>query len=261
MINSHQINMLTHCSQPPPPPTGGDQVSSFDGFPYDGSSIDALPDFDGPPFDGPGSLSEFDGVGFGRKLHKINRAAKLFAVVTLLFLLVVIIHRCCCCSAARRQEKRARHEERQRRRAFRRAAHKHAWRSWFARHICRSTAYEDLNEEEKRAMLAGRPTEVNGDVVASEISEFRNVASVVSDMIAAEEGRIEGRVSLDSRASLPDYMSELGGEPLPTYEDEEGTELSSAVADGFRYTPDSSEYTPGNSQSGSVRDVLGDVKE
>ncbi len=122
-------------------------------------------------------------------------------------------------------------------------------------------AYDDLDEEEKRAMLARRPAEVDEDAVASEISEFRNAASVVSDMIAAEEGRVGARVSMDSRASLPDYMSELGGEPLPTYEDDQGSELSSVVADGFRYTPGSSEYTPGHSHSGSVRDVLGDVKE
>jgi hypothetical protein len=134
-------------------------------------------------------------------------------------------------------------------------------RSWFARHICRSTAYDDLDEEEKLAMLAGRPIQGGEDVVASEISELSNAASIVSDMVAAEEGRMEGRVSMDSRSSLPEYMSELGGEPLPTYEDEENTELSSVVADGFRYTPGSSEYTPEHSASSSVRDVLGDVKE
>jgi hypothetical protein len=248
MIIRIQTNLLTYFSQPPPP--GGDQSAPFDS-----------PPFDGPPFDGPGSLSEFDRPRLGRKLHKITIAVKFFAVVTLLFLLVAIIHRRCCCSAARRQEKQARREERQRRRAFRRAAHKHAWRLWFARHICRSTAYDDLDEEEKRAMLASQPAEVNEDVVASEISEFQNAASVVSDMVAAEEGRMEGRISMDSRASLPEYMSEVGGESLPTYEDEQGSELSSVVADGFRYTPGSSEYTPGNSHSGSVRDVLGDLKE
>jgi hypothetical protein len=219
------------------------------------------PSFDGPPFNGPGSLSEFDGPRFGRKLHRIKTAVTFFAVATLLFLLVAVIHRRCCCSPARRQEKQARREERRRRRAFRRAAHKHAWRSWFARHICRFTAYDNLDEEEKRAMLAGRRTEGQEDAIASEISELSNAASVVSDMIAAEEGRMEGRVSMDSRSSLPEYMSELGGEPLPTYEDEESPELSSVVADGFRYTPGSSEYTPGTSAAGSIRDVLGDVKE
>jgi hypothetical protein len=111
-------------------------------------------------------------------------------------------------------------------------------------------------------MLARRPIEVQEDDIAAEISELSNAASVVSDMVAAEEGRMEGRVSMDSRtSSLPEYMSELGGEPLPTYEDEQGTGLSSVVADGFRYTPGSSEYTPGHSSSGSVSDVLGDVKE
>jgi hypothetical protein len=112
-------------------------------------------------------------------------------------------------------------------------------------------------------MLAGRAAEAGEDAVASEICEFRNAASVVSDMIAAEEGRVAvGRVSMESRATtLPEYMSELGGEPLPTYEYGDGTELSSVVADGFRYTPGSSEYTPAHSSSGSASDVLGDMKE
>lgn len=118
-------------------------------------------------------------------------------------------------------------------------------------------AYDDLDEEEKRAMLAPRPINDQEDSIASEICEFRNAANVVSDIVAAEEGR----VSMDSRASLPEYMSELGGEPLPTYEYGEGSELSSAVADGFRYTPGSSEYTPGHSEAGSVGDILGDIKE
>jgi hypothetical protein len=78
-------------------------------------------------------------------------------------------------------------------------------------------------------------------------------------MVAAEEGR----VSMESRATtLPEYMSELGGEALPTYEDGDGTELSSVVADGFRYTPGSSDYTPAHSSAGSgASDVLGDMKE
>ena len=209
-------------------------------------------DFDRPPFDGP---------SFGRKLYMIQTAAKLFAVAILLLSIIAVIRRRCWCSVARRQEKQARREERHRRRAFRRAARKHAWRSWFARHVCRSKAQDDLDEEEKRAALAGRSTEVDSDAVASEICEFRNAVSVVSDMVAAEEGRVEGRVSMDSRATLPEYMSELGVEALPTYEDQQDTELSSVVADGFRYTSGSSEYTPGQSTSSSVRDVLGDMKD
>ena len=241
--------MLT--CQPQPPPGGDQGPPGFDD-----------PPFDGPQFNGPGSPSEFDGPRFGRKLHKIKIAVKFFAVATLLFLLVAVIYRRCCCSSARRQEKQIRREERQRRRAFRRAARKHAWRSWFARHICRSRAYDDLDEEAKRAIVAGRPVEGQEDAIAAEISELSNAASVVGDMVAAEEGRMEGRVSMDSRvSSLPEYMSELGVEPLPTYEDEQGAELNSVVADGFRYTPGSSEYTPGSSASGSIRDVLGDIKD
>jgi hypothetical protein len=94
------------------------------------------------------------------------------------------------------------------------------------------------------------------DVVGSEICEFRNAFDVVNDIVAAEEGR----TSTDSRASLPDYMSGQG-EALPTYEDNDGSEMSTMVADGFLYTPGSTQYSPGHSSVGSLDSVLGDVKE
>ena len=96
----------------------------------------------------------------------------------------------------------------------------------------------------------------DSDAVASEICEFRNACEVVSDIVAAEEGRN----STDSRASLPEYMSEQG-EALPTYEANDGSEASSMVADGLLYTPGSTQYSPGHSSVGSLDSVLGDVKE
>jgi len=106
-----------------------------------------------------------------------------------------------------------------------------------------------------------------------EITQLRNAAGVVSDLIAAEEGRSHPQqssplpISYPSSTpfrrvnSLPGYGSEVGeGEELPAYEDNDGSEMSSVVADGFRYTPGSSDYTPGSentSETGSMNDILG----
>lgn len=99
--------------------------------------------------------------------------------------------------------------------------------------------------------------ESNDDEMASEIRQLQNAASVVDDIIAAEEGR--SRLSI---SSLPEYRSELG-EELPEYQPSDGTEDSSYIADGFRYTPDSSELSasPEISEAGSVRNILGDAKD
>jgi len=172
-----------------------------------------------------------------------------------LSILVVALHRRCC-SASRRATKQARREERHRRRAFRRAAKKHAWKTWFAN----LTHSRNGDYEEKRAMLAeeARAGELSDDdAMGSEIRQLRNAAGVVGDIVSAEA---EPRLSL---GSLPDYRSELG-EELPRYEPSDGTEASSLVADGFMYTPGSTEYTPsitGHSEVGSVRNVLGDTKD
>jgi hypothetical protein len=179
-----------------------------------------------------------------------------FSVASVLFILIAVTHRGCC-SSVRRQERRARHEERRRRRAYERAAHKHAWRSWFTRHFRRSLKQDE--DADKNAMLNAELKEGEADDMASEIHEFRNAVDVVGDIVAAEEGR----ASMDSRSSLPDYMSQLGGEVLPTYEDSDGSGMSSFVADGFQYTPGSTNDSPGISEGGSVRNIIGDadVKE
>lgn len=125
-----------------------------------------------------------------------------------------------------------------------------------------------MEYEEKYGSFAHSDVGDEEDDVASEIQQLQSAASVVTDIIAAEEGRSAlGRVSMESRTtSLPGYGSVLGedGEELPQYEESDGSEESSMVADGFRYTPGSSDYTPGNSpnisEAGSVRSVLGDTK-
>jgi hypothetical protein len=128
-------------------------------------------------------------------------------------------------------------------------------------------------EEEKDAMLArfarrGADDTEDEDFVGSEISEFRNAAEVVGEMVAAEEGRSAlvcvsqrslPRMSMESHAtSLPDYMSQVGGESLPTYEDDV---VSDGVVDGLLYTPGSTEYTPSHGSGGTLDSVLGDRKD
>jgi len=122
--------------------------------------------------------------------------------------------------------------------------------------------------EEKRAMLAQRAQLAaeleDQDSVGSEIRELRNAVGVVDDIVAAEEGRGRsvGRLSIGSLSSLPEYRSDVG-EELPSYTPNDGSEDSSFVADGIRYTPGTSEYTPstGSSEAGSVSNVLGDMKD
>ena len=84
--------------------------------------------------------------------------------------------------------------------------------------------------------------------MTEDIAGFMNAADMVSEMIAAEEGR--GRRSVRARCSE---------ETLPAYEDCDSSEMDSVV-DGCRFTPGSSDYTP--SQAGSASDILGaDVKK
>jgi hypothetical protein len=197
----------------------------------------------------------------GPKWHKALHVLKFVIGGVLILLLVAALHHRCY-SSERRQSRKARREERHRRRAYRRAAHKQAWKSWLERHFrCR---FADMEYEEKYGSFSHAENSDHEDDVASQITELQTAASVVSEIVAAEEGRA-GRMSMESRTtSLPDYRSELG-EELPSYEDSDGSEESSMVADGFRYTPGSSEYTPGHSpdvsEAGSVRAVLGDTKD
>lgn len=130
--------------------------------------------------------------------------------------------------------------------------------------------------------------------IRQDLSSFRNAVDVVGDMVAAEEGRVFSSapahyVSIPIHAQAhqrsesedrirhfdgyhthgvgigigiaiddADIDIDVDGEVLPAYEDNDGSEESGSVADGFRYTPGSSAYSPSHSASGSVSDVLGD---
>ncbi|KAI9745817.1 MAG: hypothetical protein M1818_000498 [Claussenomyces sp. TS43310] len=188
-----------------------------------------------------------------RRRHgfKTIHFVKAVIVGALAAILAAALHRRYC-HASKRAARQARREARQRRRAERRAANEQAWTSW-ARNLCRylsgrSTEADD-DYDEKCAILAG---EADGEMVSDEIRQFANAAGVVDAMVAAEEGRVTGRSSIET--SLPSYLSDAG-DGLPSYDDTEN-EVSSMVSDGFR----PANYTPSHSDIGSVRSVLGDVK-
>ena len=108
--------------------------------------------------------------------------------------------------------------------------------------------------------------------MTEEIIEFRNAAEVVDDMVAESSRRpqvqpISVPIAASTIESVPEdrplmreynFGSQVGdGEELPAYDDNDGSEMSSVVADGFRYTPGSTEYSPAHSLAGSVSDILG----
>lgn len=113
--------------------------------------------------------------------------------------------------------------------------------------------------------------------MTEELTQLNNAASVV-DAIVAEQIRVLPRAQpLPSAQPLPrpvplvipmqsstfgnedfELASQMGyGEDLPAYEDNDGSDDSSIISDGFRYTPGSSNYSPAHSASGSVSDILG----
>ena len=156
-----------------------------------------------------------------------------------------------------------------------------------------------LDDEEKEAMLVeqrrrhveSEVASTNDTSIEDEIASLREAAEVVGEMVAAEEGRltrhhVEMTIQEPERVEPPapvvylapcppvPVMPRLSGtfaefmgsdEALPAYE--AGDSDSSVVADGFRYTPGSTEYSPtqytpsGSSESGaSTSDALGDTK-
>lgn len=85
---------------------------------------------------------------------------------------------------------------------------------WYKK-LCFGPNYQEIAEDEKEAMLRDCDSDcgsVEGDedVVARDISQFRNVAEVVGEMVAAEEGRMMMPPSHSRHAS-----SEFGQMQMP----------------------------------------------
>ncbi|KAI1652875.1 hypothetical protein F4813DRAFT_394224 [Daldinia decipiens] len=116
-------------------------------------------------------------------------------------------------------------------------------------------------EKEKEAFMrqldrSGNEEEDNiSTTMEQEIAQFRAVASVVGDLVAAEEGRSHEYTHQRQQhvipappspaSAFPDYASI--DEELPAYD--EGSNDSRFVADGFRYTPGCPYYTPSGSST------------
>jgi hypothetical protein len=243
----------THHERPPPPP---EEEQEF---------------MEGPP---PGEKHHRPGPPPGPPPHHRNRLGKVLAIVKftsigfLFAFLLVALHRRTCTPEKRRDRasRRAfRREHREKRRAYRRAVHKHAITKLLARISGNGSGSDDDDFddfEEKRQSLLSDAEDGMSTTMTEDITQLRNAADVVGDIVAAEEVRSEPMPILvsEDRPLMQDFEigSQVGdGEELPAYEDNDGSEMSSMIADGFRYTPGSSDYSPSHSPAGSVGDILG----
>jgi hypothetical protein len=260
----------------PPPhgkPPGDDQNPFHDGPEDDGRAPHphAQHEEDGPP--PPPPHLDFGPPHHGEGPIKALKIVKYSVIGFLLAFLVIALHRRGC-TPTKRAERKALREECRRRRAFRRAAHKHIIRRFLSRISGNGIDDESTADyEEKREQLLSESEDDLSTTMTEEIVQFRNAASVVDDMVSAEEGRARTVAYVHGHQPEPipipareesalmrgyDIGSQVGdGEELPAYEDHDGSEMSSVIADGFRYTPGSSEYSPQQSASGSVSDILG----
>ncbi|POR34656.1 Uncharacterized protein TPAR_05144 [Tolypocladium paradoxum] len=80
---------------------------------------------------------------------------------------------------------------------------------------------------EKRAEAHGQTT-----TMEEEISQLRAAASVVGDMVTAEEGRARRRQQQQQQQQAPSYTS-----VVETHDADDSVSDSSSSAGGFRYTP------------------------
>jgi len=225
---------------------GGEQLGPGHGGP---------PPFGGPPPHGPGPR------GLGKAFHVIK-----FVIIGFLFaFLIVALHRRAC-TPKRHADRQTRREERHRRRAYRRAMRKHAITRLLARVSGNDSDSESDDYEEKRRTLISDAEDGMSTTMTEDITQLRNSAELVGEIVFAEEGRSLTFVepvpipATEVRPLMQEFeiLSQVcNGEELPAYEDNDGSESSSFVADGFRYMPGSSEYSPSHSPAGSLSDILG----
>ncbi|CZR66732.1 uncharacterized protein PAC_16633 [Phialocephala subalpina] len=260
-----------HGDHPPPPPPEFAHEQGHVGGPEDEfRTHHEGPGGPPPPFDGPGPHGP-PRNGLGKALQIV----KFTAIGFLCAFLLLALHRRNC-TPKRRADRQARKEERARRRAYRRAAHKHMITRLLARISGNGEETDDEDYEEKRERLLSDAEDGMSTTMSEDIREMRTTADVVDEMVIADSNAnlhssspspissIETIPVSETRPLIQDFdsMSQVGdvnehGEELPAYEDHDGSEDSSVIADGFRYTPGSSNYTPGHSPAGSVSDILG----
>ncbi|KAH8659175.1 hypothetical protein BGZ60DRAFT_531088 [Tricladium varicosporioides] len=252
----------------PPPHHGPDHEHGPDGPPpHRGPEHEHRPDGPPPPH-------------HGREFGKGMMIIKFTVIGFILAFLLAALHRRTC-TPKNRAARQARREERHRRRASRRAAKRYALSRLLSRMAGNVTEDESSDDyEEKRQALLADAEDGMSTTMTEELTQFRNAANVVDEMITAQypipqhqsqqvqTPAVPTTLALpvtESSALMHNYEigSQIGdGEELPAYEDNDGSEEGSVVADGFRYTPGSSDYSPSHSASGSVSDILGlDTKQ
>ncbi|EMR87094.1 hypothetical protein BcDW1_4258 [Botrytis cinerea BcDW1] len=243
-----------------PPPHSESEPSHFNSPPHLLEEPFSGPPPHGPPHSGPP--------------HFPFHILKFAIIGFLLSILLITLHRRTCSPKAR-STRQARREQRCRRRVSRQPS----FQNWWYRVLGREQDFEEkdslLNEDSDSDCESESDNESEISV-GQDISSFRNAADVVGDMVAAEEGRSSSSLPLPihQRNISEDQIFHFNGythgiliqsemenedeEVLPAYEDNDGSEEGGSVADGFRYTPGSSAYSPSHSASGSVSDILGD---
>ncbi|KAK6954817.1 hypothetical protein Daesc_004786 [Daldinia eschscholtzii] len=191
--------------------------------------------------------------------------------IGLLSLLIGAI--CMRCFAVSRRNRRSTCAERRQSRETRRHCRRNAWANkraaigtryseivgWLKETIRRQEAENEEREKDAIMRQLHRSENEEEDTLSTtmeqEIAQFRAVASVVGDLVAAEEGRSREHgnerqhhvtpAPLSPTSAFPEYAPI--DEELPAYD--EGSNDSRFVADGFRYTPGFLYYTPTESST------------
>ncbi|KAI9816233.1 MAG: hypothetical protein M1827_001834 [Pycnora praestabilis] len=162
--------------------------------------------------------------------HHILKGFHIFVASVGVVSVIVFLRRCM--SPRRCADRRARRAERRTKRQFRRAARRQSWRNWWNKHG-RTSDYD-----EKRTLILEQEGILEA-AMQTEIRELRNAHTAVSSLVSSEEGTVPEHHGLVMRRSdsLPDYISESGFSEPPAYDENDGSERSDFVVDGFQYSP------------------------
>ncbi|KAH6659641.1 hypothetical protein BKA67DRAFT_545197 [Truncatella angustata] len=232
---------------PPPPPFKGGKDQPPHG---------PVGDHHGPPpmHGGP----HHGGPPSGFNIHHPMPILRISAIIVTLGLLFAALHTRC--FTARRKES---HQSCMSRRRECRAAHRTGF-AGFVQRVRFAFDHHGAEDEEKEAMMRqvgeeDTDSDAMSTTMEQDIEQFRNAANIVSDMVAAEEGR-SPRGGMVQYSTIPvppsphtafaDYM--VLDEALPAY-DEAGSNEGTFVSDGMRFS-ESSTYAPSVSSAHSSLD-------
>ncbi|KFA69743.1 hypothetical protein S40285_09100 [Stachybotrys chlorohalonatus IBT 40285] len=148
-------------------------------------------------------------------------------------------------------------EERLARQAIRREARRHAISEWFKtifRRWVLGDAEKDAaqDEEQRQQQATSTPQAEEATTMEQELARFRVAATMVGDIIAAEEGRSMERAAVARASPGFTYAAEDDADSLPAYQTDEDDEDDAVVADGFRYMRPSFEFVLNNTSPEEV---------